>query len=198
MWFKKLKDLINIKKSTKLKELERKDDTAFAEAIRKKYQHETPYLYGSNLIYYKKKIVSVKTDTHQHVRQLITKEFYNRIQQYEKKYYQMVTNQDNRKFISTIEEIYNQPGEKKQMIHLFHKFGVVTKNQREWQETRQTLRKYEEELVRLKKQIKVQEELYLQIKDKEMQPISARSITREVMENIKREIRMERLRYGPD
>ena len=83
-------------------------------------------------------------------------------------------------------------------MHLLKKLGVVTKSQKEWQETRKTLKKYEEELVQLKRRIASQEEYFLKIRNREEKAVSTKTITREVMENIKREIRMERLRYGLD
>ena len=97
-----------------------------------------------------------------------------------------------------MEQIYNQPGEKKQLVHVLKKLGVVTKSQAEWQEAANTLRRYEEELVQLKRRISSQEEHILKIRNREEQAVSTKAITREVMENIKKEIRMERLRYGLD
>ena len=168
----------------------------FVNGIIEKYQSDRmKNYYGPALIYHKHKKGIGDTIVKQSMNQLITKEFYTRMKYYEKRYYQYVTSQDNRKLIRTIEQIYNQPGEKRQLIHVFKKLGIVTKNQKEWREARQALKKYEEELIQLKKQIKYQEEYFLKIKNTEEKPASAKTITREVMENIKREIRMERLRY---
>ena len=105
---------------------------------------------------------------HWKINKLFTREFYKRIRLYENRYYQTVTSQDNRKFIRTIEQIYNQPGEKKQLIHLFKKFGVVTNNEKEWQETKRTMNRYEEELFRLKKQLELQEESVVKKKSQEI------------------------------
>lgn len=171
----------------------------FVSRIIKRYQSATTGNgYGPALIYRKHKKGLGDTIVKQSMNQLITKEFYTRMRYYEKRYYQHISSQDNRKLIRTIEQIYNQPGEKRQLIHVFKKLGIVMKNQKEWQETRQALKKYEEELIQLKKQIKYQEEYFLKTKNIGEKPVSVKMLTREVMENIKSEIRMERLRYGMD
>lgn len=172
---------------------------AFAKGIMDRYRQEPPgYDYGISVVHRKKKGVSVNVDVHRQLSQMFTREFYQRIRQYENRYYRTVTNQDNRKFIRTLEQIYNQPGEKKQLVHLFKRLGVVTKNQQEWQETRRRLAQYEEELVRLRKQIELQEECVHRREKEEIQTVSVKKITGEVMEKIRQEIRMERLRYGLD
>lgn len=176
-----------------------KKNSEFVNGIVGKYQRDwTENYYGPVLIYRKPKRETGSTIIKQNLNRMITKEFYTRIKHYENKYYQQVTSLDNRKLIHTIEQIYNQPGEKRQLIHIFKKLGVVTKNQREWQETRQVLKKYEEELIQLKRKIKYQEEYFLKLENREGQQLSTKSIAREVMESIKREIQMERLRYGLD
>lgn len=176
-----------------------KKNSEFVNGIVAKYQrNQTENYYGPVLIYRKQKKETGNTIIKQNLNRIITKEFYTRIKHYENKYYQQVTSLDNRKLIQTIEQIYNQPGEKRQLIHVLKKLGVVTKNQREWQETRQILKKYEEELTQLKREITYQEEYLLKLENKEGQRLSTKLIAREVMESIKREIQMERLRYGLD
>lgn len=171
---------------------------SFADRILKKYQRRMKHEYGISLVYRKKEQPDGKAAAYNRLYQLLTKAFNNRISQYEQKYYHTITNQDNRRFIQTIEQIHNQPGEKKQLIHLFGRLGVVTRNQKEWRETRQTVRQYEEELIMLKRKIKQREEMVLQMKRKEIPEVSIKHLTQIVMENIRREIRMERMRYGPD
>lgn len=171
----------------------------FVNGIMEKYHsNKMGHCYGSVLIYYKQKKGTGNTIIKQGLNQWITKEFYTRIKQYENRYYQYVTSQDNRKLLRTMEQIYNHPGEKRQLIHIFKKLGVVTRNQKEWQETRQVLKKYEEELTQLRRKIKYQEEYFLKLKKSEEKQITTKDIAREVIENIKREIQMERLRYGLD
>lgn len=170
----------------------------FAERILTKHQRGTQKYLGIPLIYHRKKTVADKTEIYNRLNRFLSTELNYRISQYEKKYYQNITNQDNRRFIQTIEEINNQPGEKKQMILQLRKLGVLTQSNKEWQDTKQTIKRYEEELIMLNRRIKLQEEMVLQMKSRETPEISAKSITDTVMENIKREIRLERMRYGPD
>lgn len=173
--------------------------SAFAKQIMNKYENELPHsYYGLSLVHRKKRDHSVKVDVYRQMNHIFNREFYRRIRQYENRYYQTVTSQDNRKFIQTMEQIYNQPREKKQLIHLFKKLGVVTKNQEEWRETRQTMMRYEEELLRLKKYLEMQEESVVKRKKEEIQEISTKKVVREVLEHVKQEIKMERLRFGLD
>lgn len=178
--------------------LEIERNKRFVDEILGKYQRGYKTDYGSLLVHRKRKQTADKITLDNRLYKLVEQTFNSRISQYEQKYYKTVTSQDNRKFIKTVEQIYNQPGEKKQLIHLFQKLGVVTKNRKEWQETRQTVRRYEEELVILKKKLTQQEEMILRLKQEERPQISAKHLTEMVMENIRREIRMERMRYGPD
>lgn len=172
---------------------------AFAKKIMSRYQNvKNCGYYGLSLVHRRKKESFVRMESHRQINRIFTREFYKRIRLYENRYYQTVNSQDNRKFIRTIEQIYNQPGEKKQLIHLFKKFGVVTHNEKEWQETKRTMRQYEEELFRLKKKLELQEESVVKKKSQEIQQISTRKIVKEVVEYVKQEMKMERLRYGLD
>ncbi|MCI8509109.1 MAG: hypothetical protein HFJ06_11180 [Lachnospiraceae bacterium] len=172
---------------------------AFAKGIMNKYQNiYSGYYYGSSVVHRRKKENSVRIEDYWQINKIFTREFYKRIRLYENKYYQAVTSQDNRKFIRTIEQIYNQPGEKKQLIHLFKKFGVITNNEEEWQETKLIMKQYEEELFRLKKQLELQEESVVKKKSQEIQQITTKTIMKEVVEYLKQEMKMERLRYGLD
>ncbi|MDE6433949.1 MAG: hypothetical protein K2L07_06930 [Lachnospiraceae bacterium] len=171
---------------------------SFTDVILKKHQGVIQHGYGSFLVYRKKRQPAERMTAYNQMYQELTKVFNSRILQYEKKYYHTITSQDNRKFIRMIEQIHNHPGEKKQLVHLFGKLGIVTRNQKEWQETKQIVRKYEEELTMLKRKLCQQEEMVLQMKEKEIIQISAKNLTNMVMENIKREIRIERMRYGYD
>ncbi|MDE6626390.1 MAG: hypothetical protein K2K56_08470 [Lachnospiraceae bacterium] len=174
-------------------------NTAFVNKVIKKYEREkTNRYYHSSLIYRKPQKHFGDTIINENVNRFFTREFFTHIKRYEAAYYRNVTSQDNRKLIQTIEQIYNQPGEKKQLIHVFNKLGVVTESREVWQETRQTMKLYEEELTQLKRRLQYQEENYLQMHREEERSVSAKDIVREVMENIRREIRMERLRYGLD
>lgn len=170
----------------------------FADTIVKKYRSEAPEFYRSLLVYRRQVGTVNKVAFYQNISKQITQKLYDRLHQYEKKYYQTVTNQDNRKWLSTMEHIYNQPGDKKQLIHLFKRLGVVTKDQRDWQETNQLLRKYEEELIKLKKQVEFTEEHYKKTNMEEKQPVSSKQLKQEIIDSIKREIRLERIRYGLD
>lgn len=171
---------------------------SFTDRILTKHQRKVRLQYGISLVFQKKRSAGHKAFTYNQLQQMLTKAWNSRILQYEQKYYQTITSRDNRKFIQIVEQIHNQPGEKKQLIHLFQKLGVVTRNQKEWQETRQTVRKYEEELLMLKRKLWQQEEMVLQMKREEVPQISIKHLTDVVMENIKREIRLERMRYGLD
>lgn len=153
---------------------------------------------NAGFVYRMEKKETISSLNQKFIKRLMAKEVYVRIKQYQKKYYQYVTNRDNRRFIHTVEQINNQPQEKKQLVYILQKMGVVTKEKKEWQETRQLLRTYEEELMRLKKQIQIQEESVLKLTVKEEQQLSAKALTRQVIENIKSELRFERLRYGLD
>lgn len=182
-----------------LKQSEMTKNSEFVNKITKKYQRDVSgNSFGLALVYRRQKKESGGTVVRQNISRLVTQEFYTRMKRYENRYYQRITSQGNRKLIQTIEQIYNQPGEKKQLVHVLKKLGVVTKSQGEWQETRKTLQQYEEELVQLKRRIASQEEYFLKIRNREEKEVSTKAITREVMENIRREIRMERVRYGLD
>ncbi len=170
----------------------------FALKIREKYEDRAPGgYYGASLVYRREKKAG-GTVIKQNLNQFFTREFETRLMRYEKKYYQYVTSRDDSRWIQTLEQISVQPGEKKQLIHLFSKLGVVNRYNREWQETEKSLRKYEEEFVRIRRQFKYQEELIRKQRAEELSPVSMRNITREVMEHIRREIHFERLRYGLD
>lgn len=182
-----------------MKQSEMMRNKAFVNRIIKKYgQEKTDRYYRSSLIYRKPQKHFGDTIINENFNRLFAREFHTRIKKYEVAYYRNVTSQDNRKLIRTIEQIYNQPGEKKQLIHVFNRLGVVTESRKVWQETRQTMKLYEEELTQLKRRLQYQEENYLRVHREEEQSVSAKNIVREVMENIRREIRMERLRYGLD
>ena len=171
---------------------------SFTDMILKKHQGVVQHGYGSFLVHRKKKPITGKMTAYNQIYQELTKVFNSRILQYEQKYYRTITSQDNRRFIRMIEQIHNQPGEKKQLVHLFGKLGVVTRNQKEWQETKHIVRKYEKELTMLKRKLCQQEEMILRMRGEETLQVSAKKLTSMVMENIKREIRIERMRYGYD
>lgn len=171
----------------------------FVDGILKRHRTEKPdYFQGASLAHRIQKDRSRLSLSQKFVKRILAKEVYIQLRKYEQKYYQRVTNEDNRRFIRTVEQIYNQPGDKKQLTYMLQKLGVVTRNQSEWQETTQTIQRYEEEITRLKKQIKLQEESITNLNVQQENHISAKELTREVMEKIKSEIRMERLRYGLD
>ncbi len=169
----------------------------FAARIAAKYQSGTSVAYyGSILAYHKAK----KTGTvsyRETMNRYFTKELASRLQQYEKNYYKRVTNRDDRRFLQTIEQIYNQPGEKRQLVHIFRRFGIVSRDQKEWQETQRSLTRYEEELTKLKRRLQYQEEVQRRTVS-ETSSVSVKSITRAVMEQLRGELRMERLMYGLD
>lgn len=169
----------------------------FAERIAAKYQGGASGGYdGGVLAYYKaRKMTSVINRNT--LNQYFTKEFTSRLQQYEQNYYKRVTNRDDRRFLRTMEQIYNQPGEKRQLVHMLRRFGIVSRDQKEWQETKRSLTRYEEELARLKRRLEYQEEVQRR-KVSETSLMSMKSITRAVMEQLKAELRMERLMYGLD
>lgn len=170
----------------------------FAEQLQKRHQIQQTNDYWENLIYLNRKKPASQVDIHKNLSQFISNSFYQKIRQYEEKYYRVVTNQDNRRFLHTMERIYNQPGEKKQLVHLLRKFGIVTREQKEWKDHTERLKRYEEELVLIQKQIMQQEEYLVRLKTTEIRPQFTAEITHEVMQNIKKEIRLERLRHGMD
>ncbi len=169
----------------------------FAERIAAKYQSgPSGKYYGGTLAYYRAK----KTGPVFHrktLNQYFTKELTSRLQQYEQNYYKRVTNRDDRRFLRTMEQIYNQPGEKRQLVHMLRRFGIVSRDQKEWQETKRNLTRYEEELARLKRRLEYQEEVQRR-KVSETSLVSMKRITRAVMEQLRAELRMERLMYGLD
>lgn len=170
----------------------------FVDRILQRYQTDgTGYFAGSALIHRIQKDRIRFSLNQKFMKRLLTKEIYKWIKKYEQKYYQKITNADNRRFIRTVEQIYSQPGDKKQLLYMFQKLGVITKNQSEWQETKLVLKQHEEEMMKLRRQISLQEKIITRLSVQE-DSISVKGLTREVMERIKSEIRMERLRYGPD
>lgn len=172
-------------------------NSRFVNGIMNRYTTE-PGRGTAGFVYRKEKNEKMTSLNQKFVKRLMAREIYVKIKQYERKYYQYITNKDNRKFIRTVEQINSQPQEKKQLVYILQKMGVMTSGQKEWQETRQLLRTYEEELIRLKKQIQIQEESVLKLTVKEEQQPSVKVLTRQVLENIKNELRFERLRYGLD
>lgn len=171
----------------------------FVNGILERYRaDEVDYYLGTSLVYRMKKERSRLSLSQKFIKRLLAKEIYVWMKKYEQKYYQKITNEDNRRFIHTVEQIYSQPGDKKQLIYMFQKLGVVTKNQSDWQETQQSIQRYEEEITRLRQQVKLQENSIIKLSVQEENHISSKELTREVMERIKSEIRMERLRYGFD
>lgn len=181
-----------------MRQLNQEKNRTFTDGIIMKYKMDPAQYYGSSLIHLTMKRESHNTDFHRHMEQIIDNHFLQKIKRYESRYYQMVTNKDNRRFLKTIEQIYNQPGEKKQMIHLLHKLGVVTDNQKKWQETTRRLHQYEEELVNLRKWVTRQEEYRIRTGHEEMRIPTVREVSQAVIREIKQEIRMERLRSGFD
>lgn len=171
----------------------------FVNRILKRYRTgDMDYYRSASIVYRVRKENSGTRLDQRFVKRLLSKEIYVRVKHYEKKYYQQVTHKDNRKFIRTVEQIYSQPGDKKQLVYMFQKLGVVTRNQDEWKKTKKTLEQYEEEIMKLKKQVRMQEDSITKLTVKEEKRISTKVLTREVMDRIKSEIRMERLRYGLD
>ncbi len=175
-----------------------KRNQEFTERIRKRHEIQQAAFYWESLTYFARKKADSQVHIQKNLSQLISNSFHQKIRQYEEKYYRLVTNQDNRRFLHIMEGIYNQPGEKKQLVHLLRKFGVVTQEQKEWKENMQRLKQYEEELSILRKQIRQQEEYFIRQKTTETKPQLVSDITREVMRSIKQEIRLERLRCGTD
>lgn len=170
----------------------------FVKRLQNKYRKKATAGYGISLVYRKLGNKTWHTDMHQHLSTLITNTVYQKIQQYEKKYYHSVTNQDRKKLLATMEVIYSQPGEKKQLVHFMHKLGVVTKEEKTWKDTEKRLREYEEEMVKLRKCITAQEETIVKLKRTEEKEFSVKEIKREVIQDIRQEMRLERLRCGLD
>ncbi len=168
----------------------------FAERIMSRHALDIPRYYWGNLVYRRVKRELSQTYVSNSLSQTMKNFFDRRMKQYEKKYYRIITNQDGQRLLSTVREIYSRPEDKKQFIYLLNRLGVVTQGRKEWQENIVRLQRYEEEITLLKKQMKQQEEYLIRWKHMEVTPQSTTNITREVMQNIKREIRLERLRCG--
>ncbi len=184
----------------------------FSERIRKRYEMDTAAVYWGSLVYYIMKTQGPEINLQKNLSRVIENIFHQKVRLYEQKYYKIinpfqnsapladktVTRLERRRLIKTIGNIYSQPGEKKQLVYLLSKLGVVTEGQREWRENIRRIKNYEEELTFLKKQLRLQEESIVKLKRTEMEPKLLANLKREVINNIKQEIRLERLRYGID
>ena len=130
---------------------------AFAERIRKRYGRTSNPSWGT-LVYRKQQKAVSQIHIHKNWQQFVSNTVEQKMQRYEKKYYQRIEGRDRNRLLRSVEEIYRHPGEKKQLVHLFRKFGVVTGEHREWQENSRRMSRYEEELTVLHKQFRQQEE----------------------------------------
>ncbi len=168
----------------------------FAERIQQRYGRDGMGYYGKSLVYRREKREISQVNIQKNISQVFSDSFDQRMKQYEQKYYQIITNRERQHFLRTMETIYSQPGEKKQLVYMLQKLGVMTRGQREWKESRKRLDRYEEELSVLKRQIHFQEEYLVRRGDTGDRPQFVRDVTREVIKNIKNEMRLERLRCG--
>lgn len=168
---------------------------AFAEQIRQRYERVNNY-FGSNLVYRKQQKNASQLHIHKNWQSYVSNMLAQRALRYEKKYYQTIEGRDRNRLLRSVEEIYRHPGEKKQLIHLFRKFGLVSREHREWQESSRRLSRYEEELSVLHRQFREQEEYLLRLKQMENEPQILSKISRLVMQKIKNEIQLERMRHG--
>ncbi len=185
-------------KSNREQKKQGQQNQQFAERIMGRHGLDIPSYYWGNLVYHRVKRELTQTYVQNNLSRTMMNFFDRRMKQYEKKYYRIITNQDSQRLLSTVREIYSRPEDKKQFVYLLNKLGVVTQERKEWRENIIRLQKYEEELTLLKKQIKQQEEYFVKWQHVEAAPRSVSNITQEVMRNIKREIRLERLRSGMD
>lgn len=169
----------------------------FAEQILKRYGRTSNHSWET-LVYRKQQKAVSQIHIHKNWQQFVSNTVEQRMQRYEKKYYQTIEGRDRNRLLRSIEEIYKQPGEKKQLVHLFQKFGFVTREHREWQENSRRLSHYEEELSALHRQFRQQEEYLIRLKRMEHEPQMISEISRLVMKKIKKEIQLERMRHGQD
>lgn len=171
---------------------------AFAEQIVQRYERKSVHYFGSDLVYRKPQKTVSQLHIHKNQQQFVSNIVEQRIQRYEKKYYQTIEGRDRNRLLQSVEEIYRHPGEKKQLVYLFRKFGLVSREHREWQESSRRLSQYEEELAVLHRQFREQEEYLLRLKTIENEPQILSKMSRLVMQKIKKELQLERLRHGRD
>ncbi len=176
----------------------RKQNQEFTDKIRSRYEKKAAFYLGENLVYRQRQKTGLQININKNLNQLISNTFDQRMKQYEKKYYQTVAAQDRHFLLRTVEAIYRHPGEKKQLIHLLQRFGVVTQGQKEWRENNRKMSRYEEELSLLRKELQRQEEYLKKLRQQESGTQVISRVSHVVMQNIKKEIRMERMRYGRD
>lgn len=170
----------------------------FAKRIRKRYETGIKNMFWESLVFHRVKEGTSHVQIIKNMSRTITNFVEQRIRLYENNYYKINTKQENGRLLQTIERVYSQPGEKKQLVYLLGKLGVVTKEQRQWQENNSRLQRYEEMVTRLNRKLKLQEEELLRLKEIRVEPVLLRKLTREVVRSIRAEARRERLRSSPE
>lgn len=172
--------------------------TDFAERIRKRYETGIKNMFWESLVFHRVKNETSHIQIIKNMSRTITNFVEQRIRLYENKYYRTNSKQESKRFLKNIERIYDQPGEKKQLVYLLGKLGVVTREQRQWQESTSRLQQYEETVTRLSKKLKQQQEELVRLKEIQVEPMLLKKLTRQVMQNIRAEARKERLRSSPE
>lgn len=169
---------------------------AFAEQIVQRYERTSVHCFGSDLVYRKPQKTASQLHIHKNWQSFVSNILAQRVLWHEKKYYQTIEGRDRNRLLRSVEEIYRHPGEKKQLVYLFRKFGMVSREHREWQENSRRLFRYEEELSVLRRQFHEQEEYLIRLKQMENEPQILSKMSRLVMQKIKKELQLERLRHG--
>lgn len=170
----------------------------FAERIRKRYETGIKNMFWESLVFHRVKAEASHVQIIKNMSRTITNFVEQRIRLYENKYYRINSKQESQRLLQTIERVYSQPGEKKQLVYLLGKLGVVTREQRQWQENNSRLQQYEEMVTRLRRKLKMQEEELVRLKEIRVEPLLLKKLTREVMRSIRAEARRERLRSSPE
>lgn len=156
---------------------------------------QTEY-FGSSLIHRARDKKQQNMSFHQHMERILNQNFAKNFHQIEQKYYQNITGRDHQRLLKNVEQIYRQPGEKKQMLGLLQKLGVVTKEEKGWQELLRRLKEYEDALDQIQKTMRRQEEKEQKRERAEQQLPSVQEISRSVIQDLRQEIRLERMRSG--
>ncbi len=171
---------------------------AFAESIMRRHFKAPERSFWESLVYRRKEKTAANINVYKNFRSRLESFIDRSLKQYEKKYYSTVTNLDSRRLLRTMEVIYGQPGEKKQLVYLLNKFGIMTGIRKEWQENATRLKRYEEELEVLRRQVRLQEEYLGKMKNTSGELPTVSDITFEVMRSLKKELRRERFRREAD
>ncbi len=168
----------------------------FATRLIGKYHKESLDFFGSSLIYRTQKEKRQNLYFHRHMERIFNQSLTQRFQQIENRYYQNITSRDHQRLLKNVEQIYRKPGEKKQMLGLMQKLGVVTREEKGWQEIWRRLDEYEEALGALQKQLRHRDIQDQKRERQEHQQPSMREISRSVMQDLRQELRLERMRSG--